>query len=101
MLKGADTPDAIVCVSDIMAAAALRACALEGYSVPHDIMVAGFDNIDISIMTTPNITTVNQPKHNMGFMACTQLLSMIANPQKEPQRFILDTELILRESTNF
>lgn len=101
MLKTCETPDAIFCVSDIMAAAALRACTLEGYVVPRDIMVAGFDNIDISIMTTPNITTVNQPKHDMGFMACTQLLSMIANPQKPPQHFILNTELIIRESTDF
>lgn len=101
MLKTSELPDAIFCVSDIMAAAALRACALEGYKVPQDIMVAGFDNIDISVMTTPNITTINQPKHDMGFMACTQLLSMIADPSKEPQRFILDTELIIRESTDF
>ncbi len=101
MLKTYEPPDAIFCVSDIMAAAALRACTLEGYVVPRDIMVAGFDNIDISVMTTPNITTVNQPKHDMGFMACTQLLSMIANPQKPPQHFILNTELIIRESTDF
>ncbi|MFR3387239.1 MAG: substrate-binding domain-containing protein [Lachnospiraceae bacterium] len=52
-------------------------------------------------MPTPSITTVNQPKHDMGFMACTQLLSMIANPKKETQKLILDTELVLRESTNF
>lgn len=84
-----------------MATAALRACMLDGYKVPEDIMIAGFDNIDISIMTTPSITTVNQPKHDMGFMACTQLLSMIANPKKETQKLILDTELVLRESTNF
>lgn len=84
-----------------MATAALRACMLDGYKVPEDIMIAGFDNIDIPIMTTPSITTVNQPKHDMGFMACTQLLSMIANPKKETQKLILDTELVLRESTNF
>ncbi len=101
LLKTASLPDAIFCVSDIMAAAALRACALEGYRVPQDIMVAGFDNIDISVMTTPNITTINQPKHDMGFMACTQLLAMIADPAKPPQKFILDTELIIRESTDF
>ncbi|MDE6406042.1 MAG: substrate-binding domain-containing protein, partial [Lachnospiraceae bacterium] len=99
LLKTANLPDAIFCASDIMAAAALRACALEGFRVPQDIMVAGFDNIDISVMTTPNITTINQPRHDMGFMACTQLLSMIADPMKLPQRFILDTELIIREST--
>lgn len=101
MLKNTDTPDAIVCVSDTMAAAALRACAMEGYHVPQDIMVTGFDNIDISVMTTPNITTINQPKQNMGYMACSQLLTMIASPQQEPHQFILDTELILRESTEF
>lgn len=101
MLKKGKTPDAIFCTSDIMATAALRACILDGYKVPDDIMIAGFDNIDISIMTTPSITTVNQPKYDMGFMACTQLLSMIASPQKEPQKLILDTELVLRESTNF
>lgn len=101
MLKKQDIPDAIVCTSDTLAAAALRACALEGYRVPHDIIVTGFDNIDISVMTTPNITTINQPRHDMGFMACTQLLSMITDPKKVPQKFILDTELILRESTDF
>jgi len=101
LLKTAAPPDAIFCASDIMAAAALRACALEGFRVPQDIMVAGFDNIDISVMTTPNITNINQPRHDMGFMACTQLLSMIADPAKLPQRFILDAELIIRESTDF
>ena len=101
MLKNAEKPDAIFCVSDTMAAAALRACVLEGYTVPRDIMIIGFDNIDISVMTTPSITTVNQPRHDMGFMACTQLISMINNPDKDAQQFIMDTELIIRESTTF
>lgn len=101
MLKNSSKPDAIFCVSDIMAAAALRACVLEGFRVPQDILIAGFDNIDISVMTTPNITTINQPRYDMGFMACTQLISLIANPGKEPQPFLLDTELIIRESTAF
>ena len=101
MLKISRKPDAIFCVSDIMAAAALRACVLEGFQIPRDILIAGFDNIDISVMTTPNITTINQPRYDMGFMACTQLISLISNPQKEAQQFILDTELIIRESTTY
>lgn len=91
-------PDAIFCVSDIMAAAASRACVLEGFHVPQDILIAVFDNIDISVMTTPNITTINQPRYDMGFMACSHLISLIANPQKEPQQFYLDTELIIPKS---
>ena len=101
MLKNRQAPEVIFCVSDIMAAAALRACALEGYRVPADIMIIGFDNVDISVMTTPNITTVSQPRYDIGFTACTQLLSMIANPGKPAQHFIMNTELILRESTDF
>ena len=101
MLKSAPLPEAIFCVSDIMAAAALRACMLERLRVPQDIFIAGFDNVDISVMTTPNITTVNQPRHDMGFMACSQLLTAITIPSDNtPQKFILDTELILRESTD-
>lgn len=100
-LKSRRAPEAIFCVSDIMAAAALRACALEGFRVPADIMIIGFDNVDISVMTTPNITTVSQPRYDIGFTACTQLLSMIANPGKPAQHFIMNTELILRESTDF
>lgn len=101
MLKSDDVPEAILCVSDIMAAAALRACATEGFSVPSDIIVAGFDNVDISLMTTPNITTINQPSGDIASMAFTQLLSLMANPDKPHQQFILETELILRESTDF
>lgn len=101
MLKNAPVPEAIFCVSDILAAAALRSCSLEGYKVPDDILVAGFDNIDISVMTTPNITTVSQPRHNIGVLACSQLLSMIRDPEKEPQHFVLETEMVIRESTTF
>ena len=101
MLKNAPVPEAIFCVSDILAAAALRSCSVEGYKVPDDILVAGFDNVDISIMTTPNITTVSQPRHSIGVLACSQLLSMIRNPHKDPQHFVLDTELVIRESTTF
>lgn len=100
MLKKSPAPDAIFCVSDIMAAAALRACMLENYRVPQDIYIAGFDNVDISVMTTPNITTVNQPRYDMGFTAFSQLLTMIASPNSLTQKFILETELILRESTD-
>lgn len=101
MLERGNIPDAIFCVSDIMAAATLRACSLDGYKVPTDIMVTGFDNVDISVMTTPNITTINQPRRDMGFMAYTQLLGFLHNPVKETQRFVLDTELVVRESTGY
>jgi len=100
MLQSQELPDAIFCVSDAVAAAALRACALSDIHVPQDIMVAGFENYDISVMTTPNITTVSQPLYEMGYTACMRLFSMITNPLETPQNCIMDAELVVRESTN-
>lgn len=50
-------------------------------------------------MTTPSITTVNQPKFQMGYTACEMLLELLEEPQEEMKSLILDTELIIREST--
>ena len=78
----------------------LRACALEGIKVPDDTIVSGFDNIEISLRTTPNITTISQPKRDIGFTAINQLLSLIDDPNKVPRKLVLETELIIRESTD-
>lgn len=100
MLQSQELPDAIFCVSDAVAAAALRACALSGIRVPQDIMVAGFENYDISVMTTPDITTISQPLYEMGYTACMRLFAMLDNPQEIPQNCMMDAELVVRESTN-
>ena len=67
--------------------------------IPEDIIVVGFDNLDISIMTCPTITTVNQPSFQLGYSACELLLDSINHPDMFPKSLILDTELIIRESS--
>ena len=67
--------------------------------VPRDIIVVGFDNIEFSAMTTPSITTVNQPKFQMGYTACEMLLELMEDPYAEMRSLLLDTELVIREST--
>lgn len=92
-------PDAIFAVSDVLAAAAIRGCRNAGLSVPKDIAVTGFDNVDISQATSPSITTINQPKYQLGYMACELLLEKLKNPESPPKQILLNTELIIREST--
>ena len=61
-------------------------------------MVVGFDNIELSTMTSPAITTVSQPRQQMGYTACEMLLEIIDNPLTEVKSIVLDTELIVRET---
>jgi LacI family repressor for deo operon, udp, cdd, tsx, nupC, and nupG len=100
-LLGANTPpDAFFCVSDIYAAAVIKSCARMGLNVPRDIMVTGFDNIEIASMITPTITTVNQPQYQLGFSACNLLIELLDNPNAGMRKILLGTELIVRESTS-
>ena len=63
------------------------------------MLIVGFDNIDISVMTMPTITTVNQPKFDLGVTAFDLLVKHINNPRLQPKQVFLNTELILRESS--
>jgi len=99
MLSQPEIPDAFFTVSDVFAAAVVRAARYNQYRVPEDIIVIGFDNVDISTVTTPSLTTVNQPKFQLGFIACEMLMEKLANPQAQAQHMLLHSELIVREST--
>lgn len=92
-------PNAIFAISDVFAAAAIKASSNIGLRVPQDVLVVGFDNVDISIMTNPTITTVNQPKFQLGFMACELLIEKISDPNIPLRKILLDVELIIRESS--
>lgn len=92
-------PNAFFAVSDIFAAAAIRGAHRYGLKVPEDVMVVGFDNIPISMMTSPSITTISQPTVSEGYTACELLIDMIENPEIVSQSLTLETELIVREST--
>ena len=99
ILRSADRPDALFCVSDVYAAAAINSATQLGIRVPQDVAVFGFDNTDISTMTIPPITTISQPTYELGAQACNILIEQIEYPGFAPKQVILETELILRGST--
>lgn len=92
-------PDAIVCVSDVYAAGALKACRRKGLRVPEDIAIMGFDNIELSTMVEPSLTTIEQPSYQIGYQSCELLIEKIMEPSVKNKQIILETQLILREST--
>ena len=93
------TPDAFFATSDILAMSVIRATRQRKLRVPEDIMVIGFDDIEFASMTTPSLTTVRQPLHQLGYTACNILFQRINNPEVRPTSIFLDTTLIIREST--
>ena len=99
ILAMANHPDAFFCVSDVYAAAVINTAKSVGMTVPDDIAVVGFDNIDIANMTIPPITTVAQPTYQLGAQACKLLIEQIEFPSISQKHIVLNTELILRGST--
>jgi len=99
LLKLPNPPDAVFAVSDVIAAAVIKSAKKAGLRVPQDLGVVGFDNTEISLMSDPSITTVNQPRYELGAYACDLLLEQIRDPKAPPRHLLLNTELIAREST--
>lgn len=98
-LNSDSVPDAFFTCSDVFAAATINAAQSLGIRVPEALSVIGFDNIETSRMTHPPITTIAQPGFQMGQQACSILVEKIGNPALPARHILLNTELIIREST--
>jgi DNA-binding LacI/PurR family transcriptional regulator len=94
-------PDGIFAVSDVYAIAAIHAAKKQGLRVPKDISIIGFDNIEVSAMVDPPLTTIRQPCFQMGYQACELLIEKIINPKTIKKQLFFETELIVRESTAY
>jgi len=99
MLYRSDKPDAIFAISDLMAIGVMRAVKEAGLKIPQDIAVVGFDDISFSSMYDPLLTTISQPKYDLGCIAMELLLKQIKGELSEPQDVFLEHELVIRSST--
>jgi LacI family transcriptional regulator len=100
LLKKTRDFTAIFCFNDITAIGAIRALKDAGLSVPGDISVVGFDDIQSAAYCTPSLTTVRQPLMEMGQRGAQVLLERIADREKEyPAEIVMAPELVVREST--
>ncbi|MBP8989711.1 MAG: LacI family DNA-binding transcriptional regulator [Clostridia bacterium] len=97
LLKLDVLPEALFAANDEMAQGAIRAIIEHGLRVPDDIGVIGFDDIAMSSFVTPSLSTVRRPSFSLGSTAVELLLSIMRYRQY-PQRLILPTEIVLRES---
>lgn len=92
-------PTALIGFNDKAAVGALAAAAERGLSVPGDVSVAGFDDIDLAQATNPMLTTVRQPLEEMGRMAVGLLVRLLERHRLDALHVELATELVVRGST--
>jgi len=99
LLQQTPRPTAIFVCNDMMAIGAMRAAAQLGLRVPENIAIVGFDDIQLASYTTPSLTTIAQPKQEIGQLAVKLLFERMSDPSLPPRHNILSTQLIIRESS--
>lgn len=92
-------PTAIFCFNDDMAIGVMKFLQKQGFVVPDDISVMGFDDINYAQFVTPSLTTVHQPLHEIGSTCIELLLKQLRGQEVEPGRRYLPFELKVRDST--
>ncbi len=99
-LKAAKTlPTAFFADNDIIAIGAIRALKEEKIKVPEDISVIGFDDLQISGVVEPPLSTIKIYKMTMGQQAVTRLIDKISSGADEKTKILVGPKLIVRKST--
>lgn len=91
-------PRAIFLSSDAAAIGALSVIQEAGLSVPDDIALIGFDDIDVAARANPALTTIRQPIQQKGSAGLDLLYRMVTGQVQEPRQVILPTQLVIRQS---
>lgn len=92
-------PTAIFCFSDEMALGCVYALRQKGLGVPGDVSVVGYDDIVSARYYSPPLTTIAQPRREIGRQCATMLLDSIAGAEVQNRRHIVPHRLVVREST--
>jgi LacI family transcriptional regulator len=90
---------AVYCANDLIALGLMSAAAEQGRVVGQDLSVAGFDDIFVSQLVTPALTTVRQPIARLGREAAQLAVGAIEGRGNRPDRIVLPVELVVRGST--
>jgi LacI family transcriptional regulator len=101
ILRLADRPSAIIGFNDLTAIGLIRACYDHGVDVPRAISIAGFDNIRMSELTTPSLTTMAANYPEIARSSIQELIRQIESPDggSAQAHYVTKPKLIIREST--
>jgi LacI family transcriptional regulator len=95
-----DRPTAVVCVNDQIAFTVLRTLAERRVRVPRDMSVVGYGDVDFAAMLSPTLTSIRQPKYELGRAAAELLIAETIDPLHRHGDIRFEPELVERQSTS-
>lgn len=98
LLSLKERPTAIMCANDSMAIGAIKAIREKGFSIPEDISIIGFDDIDVASQVHPALTTMAVPIKQIANVSIDILTALIDGADLEYQHTILPANLVVRDS---
>jgi len=93
------TPTAIFCMNDATAVGSMSALRRVGLRIPGDVSVVGFDDGELAEFSCPPLTTIRQPRLQMGREGARSLIRAMRGRDPEETSLVLEVELVVREST--
>lgn len=97
LIAASSMPTAVMCANDVLAVGAMRKAREMGLSVPEDVSITGFDDIELSRIVTPTLTTVHVPHRKMGHEAAVELVKMVEG-KSDGSSMRLQSSIQLRQS---
>jgi LacI family transcriptional regulator len=95
----ADRPTAVFCYNDLVAVGLMNALAELGISVPDQVSVMGFDNLELGEYFRTPLTTVHVPAYEIGFAAAELLIRQMGHPEPDRhEKILFQTKLVIRNS---
>jgi LacI family transcriptional regulator len=93
-------PSAIFCANDLLALGVMRGLLERGVKIPTDIALVGYDDVEFASSLSPSLTSIRQPKYQIGYAAAELLLHEIIDPlHHQHQQLVYQPELIVRASS--
>ncbi|MFL6055383.1 MAG: LacI family DNA-binding transcriptional regulator [Actinoallomurus sp.] len=94
-----EPPTAIFAPNDLVATGVLSAADEGGLRVPSDISIVGYDNTHLAAIRHIALTSVDQPRRDMGRVAAERLCARIEDPFRQPQQTLVTPHLVIRSTT--
>ena len=100
LLNASIKPTAVFCANDLLALGLMRGLIKCGVSIPRDMAMVGYDDVEFASLLSTPLTSIRQPKYELGRAAAELLLDEACNPTTHKHKHIVyQPELIVRESS--